>query len=140
MGQYYYIVNLDKKQFLHPHKFDDGLKLMEFGQSSGGTLLGLTILLADGNGRGNGDIDSEDSIIGSWAGDKIVIAGDYADGGKFIPKISAATLQQIAKNRFSEGHQSKENVNLHSFAGEVFEDISADVVKCLKKAKEWQRR
>ena len=84
MGQYYYVVNLDKKQYLHPHRFGDGLKLMEFGQSSGGTLLALATLLSNGNGRGGGDINSEDSLVGSWAGDKIVIAGDYADADKFI--------------------------------------------------------
>jgi hypothetical protein len=38
MGQYYLIVNLDKKQFLHPHKCGDGLKLLEFGTSANGTL------------------------------------------------------------------------------------------------------
>jgi hypothetical protein len=36
MGQYYLIVNLDKKQYLHPHRFGDGLKLLEFGASGGG--------------------------------------------------------------------------------------------------------
>jgi hypothetical protein len=29
MGQYYLIVNLDKKQFLHRHKRCDSLKLLE---------------------------------------------------------------------------------------------------------------
>ena len=39
MGQYYKIVNLDKKQFLYPHKFGDGMKLREFSESSMRTLL-----------------------------------------------------------------------------------------------------
>jgi len=25
MGQYYYVVNVDKKEFLYPHKFGDGI-------------------------------------------------------------------------------------------------------------------
>lgn len=79
MGQYYKIVNLDKKQYLHPHNFGDGLKLMEFGSSGGGTMLGLAILLSDGNGRGGGDLHSSKDLTGSWAGDRIVIVGDYAD-------------------------------------------------------------
>lgn len=83
MGQYFKIVNLDKKQFLHPHKFDDGLKLMEFGRSSDGTMAGLAILLADSNGRGGGDCRSESPWVGTWAGDRIVITGDYADEGKW---------------------------------------------------------
>jgi hypothetical protein len=83
MGQYYKVMNLDKKQFLHPHKLGDGLKLMEFGCSANGTMTALALLLADGNGRGGGDMRSDSRLIGSWAGDRIVIAGDYADEGKW---------------------------------------------------------
>lgn len=83
MGQYYLIVNLDKKQYLHPNRCGDGLKLLEFGCSANGTLTALAVLLADGNGRGGGDLHSDHAAIGSWAGDRIVIAGDYADEGKF---------------------------------------------------------
>ena len=80
MGQYHKIVNMDKKQFLQPHKFDDGLKLMEFGCSSDGTMTALAVLLAcacKGGARGGGDIHSADPLVGSWAGDRIAIVGDY---------------------------------------------------------------
>lgn len=84
MGQYYKIVNVKKRQYIKPHTFGDGAKLMEFSMSANGVLAGLAILLADGNGRGGGDLNSENEIVGSWAGDNIVIAGDYADTGKFV--------------------------------------------------------
>jgi hypothetical protein len=84
MGQYYKIVNVKKKQYITPHTFGDGAKLMEFSMSASGVLAGLAILLADGNGRGGGDLNSENPIVGSWAGDNIVVAGDYADNGKFV--------------------------------------------------------
>jgi hypothetical protein len=99
MGQYYLIVNLDKKQFLHPHKCGDGLKLLEFGCSANGTLTALAILLADGNNRGGGDLHSDHPIIGSWAGDRIVIAGDYADDGKFTAD-PARNLYRVADEEF----------------------------------------
>ncbi len=83
MGQYYRAVNLDKKQYIKPHDFDEGAKLMEFASSACGMLRALAVLLADGNGRGGGDLRSEDAFVGSWAGDRIVIAGDYGDAGKF---------------------------------------------------------
>ena len=83
MGQYYLVVNISKKQFLDPHKCGEGLKLMEFACGAQGTLAALAILLADGNNRGGGDLHSDNEIIGSWAGDRIVIAGDYADEGRF---------------------------------------------------------
>lgn len=106
MGQYHFIANYDKKEFLHPHKFDDGLKLLEFGQSGEGTMFGLAVLLAASNtpeARGGGDlhpwIDGHGShgderqlkgdpkraewlmtnVVGRWAGDRIAIIGDYAE-------------------------------------------------------------
>ena len=65
MGQYYLIVNLDKRQYLHAHKFGDGLKLLEFGSSGSGTMCALAILLADGNGRGGGDLTIDDGAPGA---------------------------------------------------------------------------
>ena len=96
MGQYYKIVNIKKKQYITPHTFGDGAKLMEFSMSASGVLAGLAILLADGNGRGGGDLHSENDIVGSWAGDNIVVAGDYADTGKFV-KEPEQTLYEICQ-------------------------------------------
>ena len=96
MGQYYKIVNVKKKQYITPHTFGDGAKLMEFSMSANGVLAGLAILLADGNGRGGGDLNSENEIVGSWAGDNIVIAGDYADMGKFV-KIPEQNLYEVCQ-------------------------------------------
>jgi hypothetical protein len=81
MGQYYYIVNLDKKQYLDPHAFGHGTKLLAFSCFQGGANTALACLLANSNGRGGGDLDSENPIVGSWAGDRIVVAGDYAEIG-----------------------------------------------------------
>ena len=95
MGQYYKIVNIKKKQYISPYIFGDGSKLMEFSMSANGVLAGLAILLADGNGRGGGDLHSENDIVGSWSGDNIVVAGDYADDGKFV-KDADKNLYHIA--------------------------------------------
>jgi len=115
MGQYYKIVNLDKKEFLNTYTFNDGAKLLELGCSSEGTLTALAILLADGNGRGGGDLHSENPIIGSWAGDRIVVAGDYADEQKFL------SIDQIAKYKMLK---DGEDPNLYNYAVEHFKDIS----------------
>jgi len=110
MGQYYKIVNIKKKQYITPHTFGDGAKLMEFSMSANGVLAGLAILLADGNGRGGGDLNSNSSIVGSWAGDNIVIAGDYADPGKFV---------------------KEQDKNLYLVATDEGEDISLKVLDAL---------
>ena len=101
MGQYYVIVNLDKREYLYPHRCGDGLKLLEFGSSAGGTMTALAVLLADGNGRGGGDLHSTNRIIGSWSGDRIVIAGDYADPGRFTGDPSE-TSTDLAESEFEE--------------------------------------
>lgn len=90
MGQYHYPVNLTKKQFLHPHKFDDGLKLREFGCSSNGTMTALAYLLASSTGRGGGDFE-KGKLSGSWAGDRIAIIGDYSEKGD-IPGVDASEV------------------------------------------------
>lgn len=108
MGQYYKVVNITKKQCLTPSKFDDGSKLLEF-IGGDGVMLGLSLLITDGNGRGGGDAFIEDEsakLIGSWAGDQIVITGDYSDKGKFT---------------------SSSEVNLYSETYDLYEDISLKV-------------
>ena len=84
MGQYHYICNMDKKEYLDPHAFGDGLKLMEFGWSSRGTLTALAVLLSEQNGRGGGDAHeaADTPTSGRWVGDRIAIVGDYFDGEK----------------------------------------------------------
>lgn len=131
MGQYYLICNIDKKQFLHPHKLGDGLKLMEFAAAGDGTMLALGLLLADGCGRGGGDFHAKKGakpdldLIGAWKGDRIVIAGDYADKG-FTPKAEEWTQEQRGKLKevFSEGTRLEDHVNLYAWAECFFEDIS----------------
>lgn len=76
MGQYHKIVNLDKKQVISPHEFTDGYKLLEWGQG-GFTTTALAALLACSNNRGGGDLQTEHELIGSWAGDRIAVVGDY---------------------------------------------------------------
>jgi hypothetical protein len=92
--------------------FGEGVKLMEFGMSAGGSLTALAVLLSNGNGRGGGDLDSSNDIIGSWAGDQIVVAGDYGDDGRFLPA-------------------DKQETNLYCVAGDEGTDISAKVLDAL---------
>lgn len=111
MGQYYVVANPDKREFLHPHRFGSGLKLMEFSGDAQSVMQAVAVLLADGNNRGGGDLRSNDPIIGSWAGDRVVVAGDYADDGRFL----------------DEGEEG----NLFSFAMAEFEDISDKVIQAI---------
>lgn len=75
MGQYHRTVNIDAKQYLDPHSMGLGAKLSEFGESR--LTACLVYLLAVSNGRGGGDINSDNGLIGSWAGERIAVVGDY---------------------------------------------------------------
>jgi len=117
MGQYFRVVNTTKKQVMIPHKFGSGSKLMEFSSDSMGIMQGLAILLADGNGRGGGDLRSENPIVGSWAGDNVVVTGDYSDEGKFCDNPT--------KNLYE--------------VSESFKDISFDVIEALCDNSWWRK-
>lgn len=174
MGQYYIAVNLDKKEFIHPHRCNDGMKLLEFGLSSMGTMSCLAILLADGNGRGGGDLmgpkckgpckgrgwitkgkgpgnlkpckkcggsghADPPAIVGSWAGDRIVIAGDYADDGKFLTDDMMERFRLERALHEATGHGEREEVreglpNLLSYVcreGSEFKDVSLETMRAL---------
>jgi len=102
VGQYHYLVNLTKKQFVHPHQIGNGLKLHEQVGWPYSTSTVLVMLLAVSSGRGGGDFGEhrlvglehgqverfvkcgggdfrEHRLVGSWAGDRIAFIGDYAE-------------------------------------------------------------
>lgn len=84
MGQYHIPVNIDKREFINPHLLNNGLKMLEWG-CGGGTTTALTVLLACSHQRGGGDLITDNpaanKIMGRWAGDRIVVLGDYTEVG-----------------------------------------------------------
>jgi hypothetical protein len=91
MGQYHYLINLSKKQFVHPHQIGNGLKLREQIGHEFSTSTVLVMLLAASSGRGGGDFRSQHPLVGSWAGDKIAFIGDYVERND-IPGFNARTI------------------------------------------------
>jgi hypothetical protein len=95
------VVNLDKRLTLDPAAFGDTPTFDRFAYAWGGsTLMALALLLgcsAREGGRGGGDprFDQE-RIIGSWAGNRLVItAADEVSGGT---DISPAMRHFLAEN------------------------------------------
>ena len=129
MVQYYVIANLDKREFLHPDAFGPGQRLMEFACDRNGVMMGLAILLASSNGMGGGDLRIQGNspfvhIPGRWAGDRIVVAGDYDDnpespGVRIYKRCCdpSSPLQELAAA--ADGDAS------------VFENISYEVLGCM---------
>ncbi len=81
MGQYFIIVNLDKKEYIHPHKLNTGAKLWEIAVNP---IAGVfPFLLRKSSETGGGDIEKNYKNAGRWAGDRIVVVGDYDNSGLY---------------------------------------------------------
>jgi hypothetical protein len=112
MGQYYVIVNVDKKELIDPSKYDNGVKLMEFSYIGNEVTNALMNLM---NGR--------------WKGDRVYVVGDYADtytapGAKeecWVPAYRDA-LEEFGIDENDED-KSKEHT-LYDFAYRHFKNVS----------------
>lgn len=147
-------MNIDKREYLHPHEFGAGLKLMEFSGQGNSIMQGLAVLLAHSNDRGGGDLRCSNKgipedlikLVGSWAGDRIVVAGDYDNPWLFVPedlkgkvetweeKDDAGVMKQcksIFGKRKKAGEWEDCEETLYSAAGRFFKDISDDVIKLI---------
>lgn len=122
MGQYWHPVNLDKREFLTPHKLASGLKLGEqLGTHVGSALIVLCAAMPERRGGGDLDLDSnyygperdtqsgsapvnEDynviakRTIGRWAGDRIALVGDYAEDSDLDPEHEASKIYGQCSN------------------------------------------
>ncbi len=99
MGQYHKLYNTDKKEFVHAHHIDNGLKLLEQVGFEKSTSTALFLLVANSNGRGGGDAKPH-PMIGRWAGDRIVVQGDYAEPGDqaYIAEVELDSYTDISKD------------------------------------------
>jgi hypothetical protein len=118
MGQYFLIVNTTKKEYLHPHRFGEGLKFMEFTLEGSGIMHGLAHLLAQSS---EGVAIDHPEITGRWIGDHVVIVGDYDNSGVFdkayesndYHDISQAVIQHIGRDAYVQSMLSER----HAFGG-----------------------
>lgn len=132
MGEYFYIINLDKGEYLHPHMFGFGLK---FGEVHGiaGPMHGLTYLICDG------EPPPREPLFGSWVGDRIIFAGDYSPARFDLitdpenPNICMAYPALVGSFKNDNGT----DMNMHIVAENYFTDISEDVRKMMKRSNDW---
>ena len=103
MGQYFLVVNTDKKEYLMPHNFGSGLKFMEFTVDGCGVMHGLAHLLAQSS---DGVAIDAPEITGRWIGDNVVIIGDYDESKLFdlaqdcYENISNKVICHMAEDRY----------------------------------------
>lgn len=89
MGQYHQLVNVDKKEVVHPHELGLGLKQWEHIGDFHGTLAdAMYILMMTSPERGGGDLPMT-GISGRWVGDRVLVVGDYTEDSD-VPSIPNA--------------------------------------------------
>jgi hypothetical protein len=82
MGQYHIPVNIDKREYVRPWDVGAGMKMVENIWNTG-MPASLFVLLSCSHMRGGGDVDLSDEamlkVAGRWAGDRIIVVGDYTE-------------------------------------------------------------
>jgi hypothetical protein len=111
MGQYFKLVNLDKRELVCPWCIGRGAKLWEWAANTQGSILTLLLRKSDEGGGGDfygyhkgigegGAITCPLSpIAGRWAGDRIALVGDY-DSSKLWQALPA--FRNISKQLVDE--------------------------------------
>lgn len=128
MGQYHLTVNLDKREFINPHKIGLGLKLLEQCGFKGSTGDILFMLLACSNGRGGGDISTDfPELIGRWAGDRIAVIGDYSEADD-IPGVDARNIYRLCINADTPHIDPADQEKIDESGESLFKDISDELI------------
>jgi hypothetical protein len=162
MGQYWKLVNVDKKEFVLPHALGCGLKLWEqlANHPSTGTAL-LVLLAAMPEQRGGGDFDLEENwhgpervfpehsvspgpmpeeyaaiakrTIGRWCGDRIILIGDYAeDSDAPWSPVPASQLYSLCASARALAEDPEYYAEKGLTPDKLFTDISADVAAVIE--------
>jgi hypothetical protein len=116
MNQNYIIINEDKKEYIHPHIFDDSVKFEGFGYGYNSTLTALSLLLTqkENNGRGGGDWGvAGGDIMGRWSRNKIRMIGDQKSKNLFDEvlkkwkNISSEVLEVLIQDEWIKERQKR---------------------------------
>lgn len=126
MGQYWLPVNLDKNEFIDPHKLASGLKLWEILAADGVGRALVVLLAAMPEVRGGGDLQGGYDIVGHWAGDRIAFVGDYAEDTDLAPEHCASTIYERCRQyEPDEGEVAPE--------GPLFTDVTDQVIEVIER-------
>lgn len=80
VGQYYKLVNLDKKELIDAWTMNSGAKFWEIANNLPAIWHFLLYKSSDsGGGDWHDAEDNTNSNLGRWAGDRVVLIGDYDD-------------------------------------------------------------
>ena len=120
MGEYFRIVNLDKKEYLDPHECEGGVKFWEVVVNPKMPQLLAYIL---------------NNYDGIWAGDRIAIVGDYDESWSGVEKCSIYELcmnQNIPEfeENFNDLNKRRNERGIKPVnKSDLFKEVSRDIIK-----------
>lgn len=106
MGQYHMLVNVDKHEMVEPRALGLGAKQWEHQSHPQYTTAGsladaMYILTMTSPARGGGDMPSTD-ISGRWAGDRVMVVGDYTKDEDLGPEFLGGLLYTTAYRTYKD--------------------------------------
>lgn len=107
MGQYYKVLNVDKKVMLEPWSFDCGARLMEWSYWKCDMLLAMMNLMAN-----------------EWKGDRIFVVGDYAEDDDPNETCYETLKNLIDELEIRDKQEDGYAVTVYGYASENFENVS----------------
>ena len=99
MGQYFKAVNLDKREFVCPWCVGGLAKLWEWAASNHGSV--FTLLLQKSDAIESLEL-SEDRTAGRWAGDRVVLIGEYDSTGLYEESDQFRNISQSVVRDWNE--------------------------------------
>ena len=112
MGQYYKLVNKDKREVVVSYEIGGTAKFFEWLYNNQARV--LVWLLRQSSEGGGGDIPDPDcfTTLGRWAGDRITVVGDYDKSGLYreadgYKNVSAALLAEYNRAVGDDGFREK---------------------------------
>ena len=105
MGQYHILVNVDKREMVEPWDLALGSKQWEHTGDFRYPLVGsladaMYILTMTSPNRGGGDLP-QTTISGNWAGDRVMIVGDYTEDSDLPAEFLGAQLYETALDSYT---------------------------------------
>src|SRR5712692_10463675 len=102
MGQYFKIVNLDKREVVSPWGIGGVAKWWEWLANNQARV--FVWLFRKSDGDGGGDIHERDGYetLGRWAGDRVALVGDYDSSGLYNEADGCKDISELLYQEYND--------------------------------------
>lgn len=101
MGQYHRLVNIDKREWVDPHGLGLGSKQYEHTGCDASLADAMYVLVMTSPAEGGGDFPFTE-ISGRWAGDRVLIVGDYTKADAVPGFAGADAIYELAQAQYGD--------------------------------------